>query len=139
MKPSTINDVISCDSPINVAVIGGGYVGLPTAAVLAKFGHLVTLAESDPRRFQSLQDGRSPHFEQDLETLLNENVHQGNLKFVRDASAAVGDAEVVFICVPTPQGDDGSTDLSYLLEVTKSMAHSLRHEAIVVIKSTVPV
>src|ERR1022692_3226539 len=108
MKSSTIHDVISRDSPINVAVIGGGYVGLPTAAVLAKFGHLVTLAESDLRRLQSLKDGTSPHFEENLEALLNENVRRGNLKFVRDASTAVVDSEFVFICVPTPQSDDGS-------------------------------
>jgi UDPglucose 6-dehydrogenase len=139
MKSSTIHDVISRDSPINVAVIGGGYVGLPTAAVLAEFGHLVTLAESDLRRLESLQEGRSPHFEEDLEAVLNENVQRGNLKFVEDASVAVIDAEIIFICVPTPQSDDGSTDLSYLMEAAISMAHHLRPEAIVVIKSTVPV
>jgi UDPglucose 6-dehydrogenase len=139
MNPATNNDATSHSTVIEIAVIGGGYVGLPTAAVLAKFGHHVTLAESDLGRFQSLQEGRSPHFEENLEALLNENVQLGNLKFVRDASTAVVDSEIVFICVPTPQSDDGSTDLSYLMEAAKSMAHSLSPEAIVVIKSTVPV
>src|ERR1039458_7058666 len=124
MEPAKMNDATSRGLSINIAVIGGGYVGLPTAAVLAKFGHLVTLAESDLRRLQSLKDGTSPHFEENLEALLNENVRRGNLKFVRDASTAVVDSEFVFICVPTPQSDDGSTDLSYLMEAAISMTHS---------------
>ncbi len=123
----------------NIAVIGAGYVGLPTAAVLAKFGHIVTVAENDPQRLRTLREGRSPHFEDGLEALLNEGVLQGNLVYVESASAAVGDAEVIFICVPTPQGDDGATDLSYLLAAATSMAPHLRPGAIVVIKSTVPV
>lgn len=139
MEPSPIIDATSRGSPTNVAVIGGGYVGLPTAAVLAKFGHLVILAENDLQRLQSLQDGKSPHFEEGLEELLIENVQRGNLNFVGEASTAVSEAEIVFICVPTPQSDDGSTDLSYLMDVTTSMAHNLRPNAIVVIKSTVPV
>src|ERR1035438_4533011 len=103
MEPAKMNDATSRGLSINIAVIGGGYVGLPTAAVLAKFGHLVTLAEIDLRRLESLQEGRSPHFEEDLEAVLNENVQRGNLKFVKDASVAVIDAEIIFICVPTPQ------------------------------------
>lgn len=139
MEPSMLNDAISRALPITIAVIGGGYVGLPTAAVLAKFGHVVTLAESDPRRLHSLQEGKSPHFEEDLEALMNEGVSRGKLNFVLDAAEAVGDAEIVFICVPTPQGDDGTTDMSYLMKAVTSFAANLCPEAIVVIKSTVPV
>jgi UDPglucose 6-dehydrogenase len=139
MEPSTPDDAISSGTPINIAVIGGGYVGLPTGAVLAKFGHVVTLAENDPRRLRSLQEGRSPHFEEGLEALMNEGSLRGNLKFVMEASEAVGNAEIIFICVPTPQGDDGTTDMSYLMKAVSSIAPNLYAEAIVVIKSTVPV
>lgn len=139
MVPPTVNDAVATGAPINIAVIGGGYVGLPTAAVLAKFGHIVTLAESDLRRLQYLKEGKSPHFEEDLEALMNESTMRGNLNFVLDASEAVGDAEIIFICVPTPQGDDGTTDMSYLMKAVTSIAPSLRPEAVVVIKSTVPV
>ena len=139
MEPSTLNDAISRGSPINVAVIGGGYVGLPTAAVLAKFGHVVTLAESDLGRLRSLQQGKSPHFEKDLEALMNEGFMRGNLKFEIDDSVAVGDAEFIFMCVPTPQGNDGTTDMSFLMKAVTSIAPNLCPKAIVVIKSTVPV
>lgn len=122
-----------------VAVIGGGYVGLPTAAVLAKFGHRVKLAERDPLRLQSLRDGKSPHFEEGLEALMNDGVRNGNLKFCSEGSEAVDDAEVIFICVPTPQGDGGSTDLSYLMDAVSSISSKLRNKAVLVIKSTVPV
>jgi UDPglucose 6-dehydrogenase len=139
MEPSTRKEAISRGAPANIAVIGGGYVGLPTAAVLAKFGHVVRLAENNPRRLKSLQDGKSPHFEEGLEALISESVLKGNLKFVLNAFDAVIDAEIVFICVPTPQGDDGTTDMSYLIEAVTSIAPKLCSEAIVVIKSTVPV
>jgi UDPglucose 6-dehydrogenase len=122
-----------------VAVIGGGYVGLPTAGVLAKFGHRVVLAERDHLRLRSLRDGKSPHFELGLEALMNEGVVNGRLNFVSEGTEAVEDAEVIFICVPTPQGDGGATDLSFLMEAALSIGPKLRENAILVIKSTVPV
>ena len=139
MESLATDGVVPSGSRTNLAVIGAGYVGLPTAAVLAKFGHFVTVAENDPKRFKTLHEGRSPHFEDGLEALLNEVLQQGNLVFVESASAAVNDAKIIFICVPTPQSDDGATDLSYLIEAATSMAPHLRAGAIVVIKSTVPV
>ena len=114
-------------------------MGLPTAGVLAKFGHRVKLAEHDPVRLRSLQNGKSPHFEDGLEVLLNDGVQGGNLDFVLEGAEAVIDAEVIFICVPTPQGDDGSTDLSYLMSAVTSIRDNLRDHAVLVIKSTVPV
>ena len=139
MRTITEESVEIIGEPAKLLVVGGGYVGLPTAGVLARFGHYVTLAERDPQRLQSLQDGKSPHIERDLEELLQEGMSQGKLKFVLDAAAVAHKAEVVFICVPTPQSDDGTTDLSYLLEAVKSVGPKLRRGAILVIKSTVPV
>jgi UDPglucose 6-dehydrogenase len=123
----------------NVAVIGGGYVGLPTAAVLASFGHNVVLAEYDDVRYRSLNEGHSPYFEEGLEALMNEGVTQGKLRFVVDSADAVKLAEFIFICVPTPQSDDGSTDTSFLMNAVASITPNLSFQAIVVIKSTVPV
>jgi UDPglucose 6-dehydrogenase len=122
-----------------IAVIGGGYVGLPTAAVLAKFGYVVTLAESDLRKLRSLLGGKSPYFEEGLEELMNEGLRSGKLNFVSADFEAVLDTQIIFICVPTPQADDGTSDLSYLLKSVLSFAPNLCSEAIVVIKSTVPV
>jgi UDPglucose 6-dehydrogenase len=136
---STVGESTSRSKQVKVAVIGGGYVGLPTAGVLAKFGHRVLLAEHDALRLQSLREGKSPHFEEGLEALMNEGVQKGNLDFVLEASKAVDDAEVIFICVPTPQGDGGATDLSYLMSAVMSIKDVLRDKAILVIKSTVPV
>lgn len=139
MKSETERKADSRAAQTRVAVIGGGYVGLPTAGVLAKFGHQVVLAERDPVRLRSLRDGKSPHFELGLEALMNEGVVNGKLNFVSDGAEAVDDADVVFICVPTPQGDGGATDLSFLMEAVLSIGHKLRDGAILVIKSTVPV
>jgi UDPglucose 6-dehydrogenase len=139
MDPSIGSEAVPQSQRIKVAVIGGGYVGLPTAGVLAKFGHRVKLAERDAFRLRSLRDGKSPHFEEGLEALMNDGVRNGNLDFVSEGSEAVVDAEVIFICVPTPQGDGGSTDLSYLLDAVTSISAKLRDRAILVIKSTVPV
>jgi UDPglucose 6-dehydrogenase len=122
-----------------VAVIGAGYVGLPTAATLAHFGHQVVCAESDPVRYERLVRGRSPIVEAGLDELLAEGLASGHLRFVTTAVEAVAGAAFVFLCVPTPQGDDGSADLSYVEAVAEAMAPHLSRGAVVVNKSTVPV
>ena len=122
-----------------VTVIGGGHVGLPTAVVLAHFGHEVVLAESDPARFEMLQRGESPIVETGLEELLSDALRLGTLRIARTAAEAVGEAEFVFLCVPTPQGNDGAVDLSFVEAVTDEIKESLRSGTIVVNKSTVPV
>jgi UDPglucose 6-dehydrogenase len=122
-----------------VAVIGAGYVGLPTAATLAHFGHRVVLAERDGSRLAALRSGRMPIVEAGLDELVAESVAAGTLRFTASASEAVHEAEFVFLCVPTPQGDDGSADLSFVESAAKEVAEHLRAGAIVVNKSTVPV
>ena len=122
-----------------VAVIGAGYVGLPTAATLAHFGHRVVLAEREPAKLSALRAGRMPIVEAGLDELVAGVVAAGNLSFTESAVDAVAGAEFVFLCVPTPQSADGSADLSYVEAAAKEIGDSLQSGAIVVNKSTVPV
>ncbi|MFM9036947.1 MAG: UDP-glucose dehydrogenase family protein [Actinomycetota bacterium] len=122
-----------------VAVIGTGYVGLTTGACLAHLGHEVICADIDSAKVESLRQGRIPIVELGLEDLVREGLASGRLSFVVGGEAAVENCEVAFLCVPTPQGDDGSADLSYVQEAARQIAPRLPHEAIVVNKSTVPV
>jgi UDPglucose 6-dehydrogenase len=123
----------------SVAVIGAGYVGLPTAATLAHFGHRVVLAEREETRLAALRSGRMPIVEVGLDDLVAEGVLAGHLHFTPSAVEAVAGAEFVFLCVPTPQGADGSADLSYVESAAKEIGAHLAPGAIVVNKSTVPV
>jgi UDPglucose 6-dehydrogenase len=122
-----------------VAVIGVGYVGLPTAATLAHLGHRVTCGDSDPAKVAMLERGKVPIVEDHLEELVHEGQAAGRLRFVVGASAAAEGAEFVFLCVPTPQGDDGSADLSYVEAVAEEIGPLLLPGTIIVNKSTVPV
>jgi UDPglucose 6-dehydrogenase len=121
-----------------VAVIGAGYVGAVTAAVLAHLGHTVVLAESDLDRYALLVSGKSPIVERDLEELLRAGLASGKLRVVNSAAAAIPEADFVFLCVPTPQGGDGSADLSAVKVVVDEIRSLLVSHAVVVIKSTVP-
>jgi UDPglucose 6-dehydrogenase len=122
-----------------IAVIGGGYVGLPTAGVLAQFGHTVVCAERDEARFRALAEGRVPIVEDGLADLIAEVVAKGTLRFVRRAADAVRGAEFVFLCVATPEGDGGAADVTFVEDVATEIAGALDPGAIVVNKSTVPV
>jgi UDPglucose 6-dehydrogenase len=122
-----------------VAVIGVGYVGLPTAATLAHLGHKVVCGDADPAKVAMLKDGKVPIVEDHLEELVREGQAAGRLRFVVGAADAVEGAEFVFLCVPTPQGDDGSADLSYVEAVAKEIGPHLVPGSVIVNKSTVPV
>jgi UDPglucose 6-dehydrogenase len=122
-----------------VAVIGAGYVGLPTSATLSHIGHRVICAEHDPHRFDLLSRGRLPIVEEGLDDLVREGLDRGTLRFVPRAEDAVPGAEFTFLCVETPQGDDGSADLSRVEDVSKQIGPLLDPGAVVVNKSTVPV
>jgi UDPglucose 6-dehydrogenase len=122
-----------------IAVIGVGYVGLPTAATLAHLGHRVTCGDADPAKVAMLQRGEVPIVEEHLEELVREGQAAGNLSFVKGATAAAQGAEFVFLCVPTPQGEDGSADLSFVESVAAEIGPHLAPGTIIVNKSTVPV
>jgi UDPglucose 6-dehydrogenase len=122
-----------------LAVIGTGYVGLTTGVCFAHLGHAVTCADIDVAKVERLQAGEIPILEEGLDELLAECVAAGRLSFVSDSRLATSEADIVFLCVPTPQGEDGSADLTYIEQAAADIATSLRPGAIVVNKSTVPV
>ncbi|MEY2415874.1 MAG: UDPglucose 6-dehydrogenase [Ilumatobacteraceae bacterium] len=122
-----------------IAVIGTGYVGLTTGACFAHMGHRVVCADIDPVKIESLRRGVIPIVELGLQALVEEGMAEGRLSFVLGAAAAARDCEIAFLCVPTPQGDDGSADLSYIEAAAREIGPVLPYEAVVVNKSTVPV
>jgi UDPglucose 6-dehydrogenase len=122
-----------------IAVIGTGYVGLTTGACFAHMGHQVVCADIDPAKVESLQRGVIPIVELGLQELVEEGIAGGRLTFVLGAANAAKDCDIAFLCVPTPQGDDGSADLSYIEAAARQIGPVLPYEAVVVNKSTVPV
>jgi UDPglucose 6-dehydrogenase len=126
-------------SSYQLAVIGTGYVGLTTGACLAHLGHQVVCADVDADKVARLRAGEIPIVEAGLGDVVDAAVAAGRLEFVHGSVAAVAAADVVFLCVPTPQGEDGSADLSYIEAAAAEIAAALRPGAVVVNKSTVPV
>jgi len=122
-----------------VAVIGTGYVGLTTGACLAHLGHQVICADIDPDKIARLNKGEISIVERGLAELVSEGQTNGRLTFVTDSSEAVKQCDIAFLCVPTPQGEDGSADLTYVQAAAEHISAALPFEAIVVNKSTVPV
>jgi UDPglucose 6-dehydrogenase len=122
-----------------IAVIGTGYVGLTTGACFAHIGHDVVCADIDADKVARLSRGEVPILEAGLDNLVREGIDGGRLSFVLGAATAVADCEFAFLCVPTPQGEDGSADLSYIEAAAREIGPVLPTEAIVVNKSTVPV
>jgi UDPglucose 6-dehydrogenase len=122
-----------------IAIIGTGYVGLTTGACLAHLGHTVVCADVVQEKVDALNRGEVPILEAGLDDLVHEGLRSGQLTFVMGAANAVTEAEFVYLCVPTPQGDDGSADLSYIQEAAAQIAPHLLSEAVVINKSTVPV
>jgi UDPglucose 6-dehydrogenase len=123
----------------DVAVIGAGYVGLTTAACLSHLGHRVTCADIDVERVKNLNKGEVPILEEGLPALVAEGLSSGRLTFVVGATNAASVAEFVFLCVPTPQGEDGAADLSFVEDVAREIAPVLARNTVVINKSTMPV
>jgi UDPglucose 6-dehydrogenase len=122
-----------------IAVIGTGYVGLTTGACFAHIGHEVICADIDVEKVERLRRGEIPILEAGLDNLVREGLQDGRLTFVVGAANAVAECEFAYLCVPTPQGADGSADLSYIEDAAREIGPVLPSEAIVVNKSTVPV
>ena len=123
----------------HIAVIGTGYVGLSTAVGLAELGHAVVGADIDAHKISTLQSGVSPLDESGITDALGRLLKSKTLSFSTEVLTSVADASIVFLCLPTPQGDDGSADLSYIENVACAIGSHLSSDAVVVNKSTVPV
>ena len=123
----------------HIAVIGTGYVGLSTAVGLAELGHVVVGADIDAQKISTLQSGVSPLDESGITDALGRLLESKTLSFSTEVLASVANASIVFLCLPTPQGDDGSADLSYIENVARTIGSHLSSDAVVVNKSTVPV
>jgi len=124
---------------MNIAVIGSGYVGLVSGTCFSEMGNKVTCVDIDQKKINKLEAGILPIFEPGLEQMVLRNVQSENLFFTTNLAGAISDAEIVFIAVGTPMGDDGSADLQYVLAVAKSIGQTMQKRLIVVDKSTVPI
>jgi len=124
---------------MNITVIGSGYVGLVSGACFSEMGNRVTCVDIDSVKIEKLKQGLIPFFEPGLEQMVLKNVKNKNLLFTTNLEEAISEAEIIFIAVGTPMGDDGSADLQYVLAVAKSIGQSMQKNLIVVDKSTVPV
>lgn len=124
---------------MHIAVIGAGYVGLTTSLCLASLGNQVSVYDIDKEKIDLLAAGECPIHEPGLLELLHECQEEKSVRFEKDLSAALAFATIVFLCVPTPQDEDGSADLTYVLEAAKACSDKIQSGSVVVTKSTVPV
>lgn len=124
---------------MNIAVIGTGYIGIVGAAVFADWGNNVTGIDIDAEKVKKIKSGVMPIYEPGLKEIVGTNIEAGRLDFTTSLPKGIKDAEVVFICVGTPQGDDGAADLSAVWAVAKEIGQNLDEYKVIVTKSTVPV
>jgi UDPglucose 6-dehydrogenase len=124
---------------MNISVIGTGYVGLVVGACLAETGNNVTCADIDAKKIDGLRNNILPIYEPGLAPLVERNQKEGRLSFTTVLQDAIASAEVLFIAVGTPPGEDGSADLRYVLQVASLVGRFMTHEMVIVTKSTVPV
>lgn len=124
---------------MRIGVFGAGYVGLVTGTCLAEMGNEVVCCEVDEEKVSQLESGHIPIYEPGLEELIERNIAEGRLFFTTDFQRTVKSNEVIFIAVGTPADEDGSADLSHVLDVARTIGREANESKIVVNKSTVPI
>ncbi|MEY2811411.1 MAG: hypothetical protein RI991_406, partial [Bacteroidota bacterium] len=124
---------------MKIAVIGTGYVGLVTGTCFAETGNEVTCVDIDQRKVDMLNNGQITIYEPGLEKIFLRNLKEDRLKFTSDLQSGIEGAQILFLALPTPPGEDGSADLKYVLGVAKSLGKLIKDYVVVVDKSTVPV
>jgi len=124
---------------MKIAVIGTGYVGLVSGTCFAETGNQVICVDINEAKVEKLKNGEVPIYEPQLETLFERNVRQERLKFTTSLEEAVDQSDIVFLALPTPPGEDGSADLSYILGVAEQLGGLMKDYKVIVDKSTVPV
>lgn len=123
----------------NICVIGTGYVGLVGAAIMSDWGNKVIGVDIDENKIKMIESGEMPIYEPGLSDVVLSNINAKRLSFTTSLAAGIRDADIVFICVGTPQGDDGRADLRYVWQVAKEIGEHIQDYKVVVTKSTVPV
>jgi len=124
---------------MKIAVVGTGYVGLVSGTCFAETGNDVVCADIDEKKVAALQAGQIPIYEPHLDVLFERNIKAGRLTFTTDLAQAIADAKLIFLALPTPPGEDGSADLSYVLGVADELGKIMKDYKVVIDKSTVPV
>lgn len=129
---------------MNLAVVGTGYVGLVSGTCLAETGNNVICVDVDEKKIETMKDGHIPIYEPGLEVLFLRNIVKKRLSFTTDLKEAVRKSDIIFLCLPTPQGGDGAADLKYVLKVADDLGQMFKEEPelgfkVIVDKSTVPV
>ncbi len=124
---------------MKIAVVGTGYVGLVSGTCFAETGNNVTCIDIDAEKVAKMKEGIIPIFEPGLEDLFKRNIEEGRIDFSTNLAEGIKDAEIVFLALPTPSGEDGSADLSYILKVADQLGSILDKYTVIVDKSTVPV
>jgi UDPglucose 6-dehydrogenase len=124
---------------MKIAVVGTGYVGLVTGTCFAETGNRVTCVDIDPNKINKLAAGEITIYEPGLEKIFLRNLREGRLQFTTELHEGIADAEIIFLALPTPPGEDGSADLRYVLGVAADLGKLLKDYKVIVDKSTVPV
>jgi len=124
---------------MKIAVIGTGYVGLVTGTCLAETGNEVICVDIDEHKVRTMRNGKVPIYEPHLDVLFERNIKANRLQFTTSLEEGVNHGEIIFLALPTPEDDDGSADLSYVLGVSDKIGKLLKEYKVIVDKSTVPV
>lgn len=124
---------------MKITIVGTGYVGLVTGTCLAETGNDVLCIDIDEAKVAKLKNGECPIYEPGLKALLERNIEQGRLSFSTSLIEGINHGKVLFLALPTPPGEDGSADLSYVLGVADNIGKNLKEYRVIVDKSTVPV
>ena len=122
-----------------IAVVGTGYVGLVTGTCFAETGNRVICIDIDQQKVERMRNGEIPIYEPHLDVLFERNIAANRLTFTTSLEEGIKDAEIIFLALPTPPGEDGSADLRYILQVAEQLGHLLEDYKVIVDKSTVPV
>ncbi len=124
---------------MKIAVVGTGYVGLVTGTCFAETGNHVTCVDIDEAKVNKMKNGEVPIYEPHLDVIFERNIKQNRLFFTTDLAEAIEEAQIIFLALPTPPGEDGSADLSYVLGVADQLGKMIKDYKVIVDKSTVPV
>ncbi len=124
---------------MNIAVVGTGYVGLVTGTCFAETGNNVICVDIDEKKVDMMKAGEVPIYEPHLDVLFERNIQQGRLHFTTNLKEAIDQSQIIFLALPTPPGEDGSADLSYVLAVAEQLGQIMTEYKVIIDKSTVPV